>query len=96
MYYRGASRASSCLVTYVAKSRLGGVRYGITASKKIGGAVQRNRSKRLIRAAFEQLEPRLNGSYDVVFVARSRTSTVKMQTVFEQMEKQLEALGAID
>ena len=72
------------------------MRYGITTSKKIGCAVERNRAKRVIRSAFSQLEDRLNGNYDIVFIARTKTSKVKMQQVLEQMEKQLKALGVID
>ena len=72
------------------------MRYGITTSKKIGCAVERNRAKRVIRSAFSQLEDRLNGNYDIVFIARTKTSKVKMQQVLEQMEKQYKALGVID
>ena len=68
---------------------------GITSGKKIGGAVQRNRARRIIRAAFSQLEGRINGSYDIVFVARTRTTAVKMQAVLADMEKQLADLGVI-
>ena len=68
----------------------------ITTSKKIGCAVERNRAKRVIRSAFSQLEDRLNGNYDIVFIARTKTSKVKMQQVLEQMEKQFKALGVID
>ena len=96
LYYQGKSQASYCLVTYVAKSRRKGVRYGITTSKKIGCAVERNRAKRVIRSAFSQLEDSLNGNYDIVFIARTKTSKVKMQQVLEQMEKQFKALGVID
>lgn len=96
LYYRGSSCASSCLVTYAAKNRTGSVRYGITTSKKIGGAVERNRSKRVIRAAFAELEGRVKGNWDFVFVARSATSQVKMQVILEQMESQLKKLGVIE
>lgn len=72
------------------------MRYGITTSKKIGCAVERNRAKRVIRSAFSQLEDRLNDNYDIVFIARTKTSKVKMQQVLEQMEKQFKALGVID
>ena len=72
------------------------MRYGVTTSKKIGCAVERNRAKRVIRSAFSQLEDRLNGNYDIVFIARTKTSKVKMQQVLEQMEKQFKALGVID
>ena len=72
------------------------MRYGITTSKKIGCAVERNRAKRVIRSAFSQIEDRLNGNYDIVFIARTKTSKVKMQQVLEQMEEQFKALGVID
>lgn len=96
LYYRGKSHADSCLVSYVCKSRLPYTRIGITSSKKIGNAVERNRARRVIRAAFSQLEPRLKGNFDIVFVARTRTTRVKMQKVLEQMENQFKALGVID
>lgn len=96
LYYRGKSVASPCLVSYVMKSRLKGVRYGITTSKKIGGAVERNRSRRVIRAAFAQLEDKINGNWDIVFVARSKTSKVKMQSVLAEMTEHFKKLGVID
>jgi len=95
LYYRGKSRASDCIVTYAMKNRQGVCRYGITASKRTGKAVERNRAKRVIRAAYAKLEDRINGSWDFVFVARTKTSSVKMQTVYAELEKQLKALGVI-
>lgn len=96
LYYRGKSCASDCLVTYASKSRLDGCRVGITSSKKIGNAVQRNRSRRVIRVAFSTLEPRINGNWDFVFVARSKTSRVKMQDVLDAMTKHFVDLGIIN
>lgn len=95
LYYRGKSKASPSIVTYVMKNRFGETRVGITSSKKIGGAVQRNRARRVIRAAFSEFENGLNGSYDFVFVARARTTEVKMQVVRADMERQLRELGAL-
>ena len=85
LYYRGKSEASSALVTYGMKSRRGGVRYGITTSKKIGGAVQRNRARRVIRVAFR----------DFVFVARTRTTECKEDVVERAMLKHMQAIGAV-
>lgn len=96
LYYRGKSDASPCLVTYVMKNRLGKTRVGITSGKKIGNAVKRNRARRLIRAAFTEYEGRLNGDYDIVFVARTKTAQVKMQQVQQQMEDQLKKLGVLN
>ena len=96
LYYRGKSIASPCLVTYAMKSRTPGVHYGITTSKKIGGAVERNRSRRVIRAALAELEGNIGGNWDIVFVARSRTSKVKMQRVLQEMTAHFEKLGVTD
>ena len=96
LYYRGESKASKYLVTYAMKSRGKGCRYGITTSKKIGNAVERNRSRRIIRAAFSELEPKICGCWDFVFVARGLTSKVKMQEVLKDMENHFTEMGVID
>ena len=96
LYHRGKSAAGDCLVTYAMKNRENGCRVGITTSKKIGNAVTRNRARRVIRAAYAELVPRIQGSYDFVFVARTKTGSVKMQAVQRQMEKQLKKLGVIN
>ncbi len=77
------------------KSRQKTTRVGITSSKKIGKAYQRNRARRVIRAAYAELAGRIDGKYDIVFVARSATCHVKMQVVKKDMEKQLLSLGVI-
>ena len=44
--------------------------FGITAGKKVGGAVSRNRAKRILRAAYRKNELLLPIGYDIVIVAR--------------------------
>ena len=45
-------------------------RYAVVAGKKVGGSVQRNRAKRLVREAIRRLHPRLAPGHDVVVVVR--------------------------
>lgn len=49
----------------------GPFRYGITASRKVGGAVERNRAKRRLRALIREILPPLaQPGMDYVFIAR--------------------------
>lgn len=45
-------------------------RYAVVAGRKSGGAVQRNRLKRIVREALRSLHPELNHGYDVVIIVR--------------------------
>jgi len=49
------------------------VRFGFTASRKVGGAVARNRAKRRMRALASAVSPNLPGGYDLVLIARAST-----------------------
>jgi ribonuclease P protein component len=46
------------------------VRLGVSVSRKVGGAVERNAVKRALREAFWALDERLPEGYDFVLVAR--------------------------
>lgn len=94
-YRKGKSFIGSTVITYVIKNRYGYTRIGITSSKKIGCAVKRNRSRRVIRAAVRSLNLDMNQGYDIIFVARSRTAKAKSYEVASLIEKQLKEAGVI-
>ena len=94
LYYRGKSQVHPALVTYVRKNKLGYPRVGITTGKKLGGAVQRSRCRRVIREAFRALLPQVGG-VDIVFVARTRTLEYKSTQLLPVMEKHLRQLEGI-
>lgn len=97
VYYRGKNQCHPALISYVLKNRAGCLRIGITASKKTGGAVKRNRARRIIKEAFRHLAPELrqNAGYDVVFVARAKTSRMKMWDVLEVMRMHMDKAGLL-
>ena len=71
LYRSGAFCSLGSALIYVKPNGLPCNRLGITAGKKIGNAVKRNRAKRIIRAAYAAAEPQLPIGLDIVVVARS-------------------------
>jgi ribonuclease P protein component len=57
-------------VVYVRARDTQGRRLGIAVARKVGGAVARNRIKRLVREAYRRDREALPGGVDVVVIAR--------------------------
>ena len=96
MYGKGKCHVDPALVTYIIKSGRKDFRLGITSGKKVGGAVQRNRAKRLICAAFRDVIKEIKYPIDVVFVARSKILALKSTDVASIMRQQFIREGLID
>jgi ribonuclease P protein component len=66
----GKSYAHPLLVLYALKSDQTGVRVGVSAGLAVGNAVKRNRAKRLLRAAMNELLPFTAPGTDLLLIAR--------------------------
>ena len=69
IYDKGLRIPSGSFVLFVLRNALGRPRLGITATRRIGGAVQRNRAKRLVREIFRRHRSELE---DVDIVVNGR------------------------
>ena len=92
-YARGKSFIHPALCTYVLKGRGQKLRLGITAGKKVGNAVMRNRARRVIREGFRSIVPQIKPGFDIIFVARARTPSLKSTQMAGIIEKSLRRLG---
>ena len=71
-----------------------GPRFGVVASKRLGGAVRRNRAKRLLRETIGEMSRRLiHNDLWIVLVARSGITDIKRQEVQADISRKLEDEG---
>lgn len=96
LYKKGKSCITPSLVMYVRKNGQDINRLGITASKKIGKAVVRNRAKRRIRELYRTNLKNLKSGYDFVIVARTRTVTEPYSKLLAAFVSAAEELGVLN
>lgn len=87
LYNKGRYITSKYSVIYVKANGKPYNRFGITAGKKIGNAVCRNRAKRLIRLAYRECEIDLPVGIDIVIVARKPLCEIKSDEYCSYMKK---------
>lgn len=71
VYARRASASDDVLLVYACENQLAHPRLGLSVSRKVGGAVERNRWKRILREAFRLSLEMLPAGVDLVVIPRS-------------------------
>ncbi len=70
VYDRRRSASDSLLIVYVCENQLPYLRLGLSVSRKFGGAVERNRLRRLYREAFRLTRHEMPVGLDLVLIPR--------------------------
>jgi len=72
------------VILYVAP-RAGPTEAAFVASRRVGGAVARNRARRIMRAAWREVKTLVRADLDVVFVARESIQGARTQDLEAEM-----------
>ena len=101
VYRRGRSAATRSLVLYAFPAQRDAepaadaepdVRLGVSVGRRVGGAVERNRVKRVLREAFWTLDEQLPEGHDFVIVARAGAAEAADQAGLDGIREELAEL----
>ena len=90
VYSKGRSLANPWLVLYSRVTKHADCRIGFSISKKLGGAVERNRIKRRLREIMRSHSAKLRPGWDVVIVGRSRLQDADFQAIAQSVHDLLQ------
>jgi len=88
VYKKGRSWAHPLLVLCALRNDLNCSRFGFSVSKRVGGAVVRNRAKRLMREATRLRQAMIADGWDVIIIARQPMREAN----FHQVDRAVEQL----
>ena len=86
IYQTGFKRSGRLMTLFTMERQDGVARLGIAATRKMGGAVERNRAKRVVRELFRHHKPA--GAIDVVVIPRREI----LDTPYERVEAEFRSL----
>ena len=95
IYKRGRSKGDKYVVVLQRANGLDYSRKAFVASRKVGGAVTRNRARRLMKESFRKMENEVRPGTDILFIARSTIVGTGCADVEASMRKALKKSGLL-
>lgn len=96
VYSKGRSYATDLVVVYVLADNQRDTKIGFSVSKKLGGAVARNRVRRLIAEAVRRYVPHIRPGSRIIIVARVRAGGASLTDISAAIRAALSRSGVVD
>lgn len=93
VYKKGTAYRGKLLSVHAFPGNSGSARLGLSVSKKVGNAVQRNSVKRRLREVFRSKLPYIQGETDFVISARPAAADASYDDLAEEFEIALRKLS---
>ena len=89
----GRKLENDCLIAFIKPGRFNRPRLGITITRKVGKAAQRNRIKRLIREYFRLNRQHFNQNWDINIIAKKRAVDLSSPKVLPFLQDLFEKIS---
>ena len=96
VYKKGKYYIGKYIILHIVKGFPDSNRLGVTASRKVGKSVVRNRMRRLVKENYRFYEPYIFLGLRLVFVIRGVTSLPTYQDVNREMKSLFKRAGVLD
>ena len=96
VYKHGKSFANRNLVMYILDNKSDSTREGISVSKKVGNAINRNKIRRRIKESYRlNIDANVKYGYDIVFIARVAIKEADYKDIEKSMNHLIRKAGLI-
>ncbi len=89
----GRKFQNDCFIVFFKPGRLDSPRLGITVTRKVGKAAQRNRIKRLVREYFRLNRQHLNQNWDINIVAKKKAADLSSEKAYSFLQDLFEKIS---
>jgi ribonuclease P protein component len=83
-------------IAYFLPARHAQSRLGVTVTKKVGRAVERNRIKRIVREFFRLNRHCLSGSWDINIIAKRQSTGIRSEMAYRSLQSIFELISKYD
>jgi ribonuclease P protein component len=83
-------------IAYFIPTQHGQSRLGVTVTKKVGQAVERNRIKRIVREFFRINRHCLSGSWDINVIAKRQRAGIRSEKAYQSLQNIFELISRYD